>query len=282
MNILIADSGSTKTQWALVSADGGCVARTTGGINPVHTPVGEVEALLQSEFAAERGRVDAVRFYGAGCLPSTCGAMTGVLSRFFGTDDVTVESDLLGALRGVLGDRPGVGCILGTGSNSALYDGRQVVKHIPPLGYLLGDEGSGADLGRRLIGNLLKGLLPEELTAAFWQTYPLGYEEIIEAVYRKPGANRFLAQFAPFLCKYIDHPAARSIVDEAFVAFVERNLLAYDGIRQLPVSFTGSIAFYFETSLRRVLERYGLALGTVEQSPLPGLIQYHTNKIITP
>jgi N-acetylglucosamine kinase-like BadF-type ATPase len=278
MNMLIADSGSTKTQWALVSADGGSVARTTGGINPVHIPAGEVEVLLQSEFATERGRVDAVCFYGAGCLPSTCGAMTGVLSRFFGTDDVVVESDLLGALRGVLGDRPGVGCILGTGSNSALYDGRQVVKHIPPLGYLLGDEGSGADLGKRLIGNLLKGLLPEDLTAAFWQAYPLGYEEIIEAVYRRPGANRFLAQFAPFLCQHIDHPAAQTIVDGAFVAFVERNLLAYDGIRELPVSFTGSIAFYFEAPLRRVLERYGLTLGTVEQSPLPGLIRYHAKE----
>jgi N-acetylglucosamine kinase-like BadF-type ATPase len=274
MKILIADSGSTKTEWAL--ADGGGVQRlVTAGLNPVHRSAGEIETILQQEFTLSKDGIERIWFYGAGCIPSRCGTVAGVLRRVFGTENVAVESDLSGAARGMLGRRHGVVCILGTGSNSALYDGERIVRNVPPLGYVLGDEGSGADLGKRLIGNLLKGLLPARLAESFYREHPLEADGIIEAVYRAPGANRFLAGFAPFLSRHIDEPAARSIVEVAFSDFVARNLLLYNDIKNQPIAFTGSTAFYFERPLREVLHRYGLTIGRIERTPMNGLIPYH-------
>ena len=277
MKQLIADSGSTKTEWALV--DGNKMQTVfTAGINPVHMTAGEMESILTKEFTLPVTGIDSVWFYGAGCIPSKCVEVTGVLRRFFGTERIAVDTDLLGAAHSLFGHRPGVACILGTGSNSALYDGKQIEHNIPPLGYVLGDEGSGANLGKRLIGNLLKGFLPPDLTEAFYEAHRLEYAGIIESVYRKPGANRFLADFCPFLYAHIAHPAIRGIVEQAFSDFVERNLLPYNGVRELPISFTGSVAYYFAEPLRAVLAHYGLAAERIWQSPMEGLIQYHRHR----
>ena len=281
MKYVIADSGSTKTEWVLVGEEGTQTV-FTAGINPVHMTAGEIESILNREFTLSVAEVRVVWFYGAGCIPAACDDMGEIMRGFFRTDHVFVGSDLLGAAKGSLGDRPGVACILGTGSNSALYDGGQIVWNVPPLGYVLGDEGSGADLGKRLIGNLLKGLLPKEIEKAFYSEYPLDYTGIIGSVYRQSGANRFLAGFCPFLCKHLDHPAVRSLVERAFADFTERNLLAYEGIRELPVTFTGSVAHYFEEPLRDVLGRYGLTIGKIDRSPVPGLIRYHQMKMQQP
>jgi N-acetylglucosamine kinase-like BadF-type ATPase len=277
MKILIADSGSTKTEWALLEK-GGVRRIVTAGLNPVHRSAEEIEAVMRQGFTLDTDGIEALFFYGAGCIPSTCGAMGEVLRRVFATENVTVESDLSGAARGLLGRGAGVACILGTGSNSALYDGGRIVQNVPPLGYILGDEGSGADLGKRLIGSLLKGLLPGEITAAFFREYALDYSGIIEAIYRKPGAGRFLAGFSPFLSLHIDHPAVRAIVDAAFSGFVERNLLSYERIGTLPIACTGSVAFHFEKPLREVFENYDLSIGKIEKTPMDGLIRYHTQK----
>lgn len=272
--IVIADSGSTKTEWALVDGDR-VQTVVTAGINPVHMSAAEIRDRLAREWTPPAEAVEAVWFYGAGCIPSKCGEVAEVLRGFFGTPRVSVESDLTGAARGLLGDRAGVAAILGTGSNSALYDGFELTHNVPPLGYILGDEGSGANLGRRFVGDLLKGLLPQDVAEAFYREYSLDYVEMIETVYRKPGANRFLAGFCPFLCRHIGHPAVRAIVEQAFVDFTERNLLQYKGVRDLPVAFTGSVAHYFAEPLRDVLGRYGLAATKIERSPIPGLIEFH-------
>lgn len=274
MKTVIADSGSTRTEWVFAD-ENGVQTLSTAGINPVHMPAAEIESLLVKELHHPEEGVSAVYFYGAGCIPSRCGEVARVLRRFFGANEVAVESDLLGAARGLLGRSPGIACILGTGSNSGLYDGRAIVRNTRPLGYILGDEGSGADLGKRLLGNLLKGLLPDDLAEAFDKEYVLEYDEVIEKTYRQPGTNRFLAGFCPFLSQRIEHPAVRKIVEEAFSAFVERNLLAYEGVRELPVSFTGSVAFHFREPLRKVLADHGLTAGKIERSPMEGLIQYH-------
>ena len=277
MTMLIADGGSTKTEWALVEENNVRIL-VTEGINPVHMTAAEIETILCREFTLSAGKIDVVRFYGAGCIPAKCSDVSDVLRKVFGTEDVTVESDLLGAARGLLGDGAGVIGILGTGSNSALYDGSEMVHHVPPLGYILGDEGSGADLGKRLLGNILKGLMPEDVTEAFYKAYPLEYTAILDSVYRSPGTNRFLAGFCPFLSNHIDHPAVCAIVERAFSDFTERNLMQYAGIRELPVSFTGSVACYFEKPLRNVLKQYGLTAGKIERTPMPGLIGYHQGK----
>ncbi len=274
MAILIADGGSTRTEWALVE-QGHVQTFCTMGFNPVHQAMESIENALYQEFKDSKQGLDAIHFYGAGCISTVCDAMKQMLGRVFGTENVTVESDLLGAARGIFGRRAGVIGILGTGSNSALYDGERIVSHVPPLGYILGDEGSGADLGKRLISCLLKGLLPADVAEAFHEEYPMDDAAIIEAVYRKPGANRFLAGFSPFLARHIDRPAVRAIVEAAFSDFTERNLIQYNAIQGQPIAFVGSVALHFEESLRKVLMRYGLTISRIERSPLPGLIQYH-------
>ena len=277
MSILIADSGSTKTEWALVS-ESGVQRAVTAGLNPMHRTDEDIETILRQEFTLPTDGVEALWFYGAGCVPSACGTMAEALRRVIGTKNVAVESDLVGAARGLLDREAGVVCILGTGSNSALYDGERIVRNVPPLGYLLGDEGSGADLGKRLINSALKGLLPADLTEAFHRETASDTASIIEAVYRKPGAGRFLAGFSPFLHRHLDRPEIRAIVDATFSDFVDRNILSYSDIKNSPIAFTGSVAFYFERPLREVFSRYKLNISRVEQTPMNGLIQYHTQK----
>lgn len=288
---LIADSGSTKTKWAMAcdECENGNESVTkethesvtketpqsfvTSGLNPALQTPAEIEAILRRDLPSPPEGVTRVRFYGAGCLPDLCEGVADVLRRLFSTGDVTVGSDLLGAARGVLGTRAGVVAILGTGCNSALWDGKRIICNTPPLGYILGDEGSGADLGKRLISALLKNLLPDDLAEAFRRTHPLSYSEIIESVYRRPAANRFLASFAPFLHEHLAHPAARAIVEDSFSSFITRNLSQYD---TPAVSFVGSVAHHFEEPLRATAARHGLRVDTIVQSPMPGLIRYHS------
>ncbi|MCD8186034.1 MAG: ATPase [Rikenellaceae bacterium] len=272
--IVLADSGSSKTEWVFVDQG---VVRTvlTDGINPMHMPAAEIEKVLNAGLSPAAERTDAVYFYGSGCIPAQYSVLNGLLMRFFQTDRVVVESDLLGAARGLLAKKAGIICILGTGSNSAFYDGQQIVQNTPPLGYILGDEGSGSDLGKRFIGDLLKGLLPQELTELFYREYPLQYTEILESVYRKPGANRFLSRFSPFLQAQMHHPSIRTRIEQGFSEFIERNLLRYEPIRTLPVCCTGSVAYFFRPVLEEVLRRHGLCVGKIERTPMQGLIRYH-------
>lgn len=272
--ILLADSGSTKCEWLAV--DGGQVSRLrTRGINAVlHTPelVREALAELPPGIAPE-----AVYFYGAGCgeqFPQATEQLTGVLSDCFGTRCVEASSDLLGAARALFGSEEGIACILGTGSNSCWYDGRQVVRNVPPLGYVLGDEGSGSALGRALVNGIFKGHIP--LKEEFLEAYSLTYEQIICRVYREPYANRFLASFAPFIRENLTHPAVRAMAERVFGEFVERNLTHYPaGLR---VSFVGGVAAHFEELLTEVLQKYGLRAGTIVASPAEGLLRYHYGK----
>lgn len=272
--ILIADSGSTKTEWVLVGA-GAEQTCLTEGMNPVHLSADAMADMLRMQFTLPVEQVDVLYFYGAGCIPEKRPEMERMLRGLFRVETVEVESDLTGAARALCGRDRGVACILGTGSNSCLYDGQTIVKNIPPLGFILGDEGSGAAIGKKLVGDLFKGILPPELKEEFLQEYGLTYPEIIEAVYRRPMPGRFLAGFAPFVKKHLDRPEVEAIVTGAFSEFAERNLLQYDEAIELPVSFTGSIAAHFEPQLRRAMERYGLCVGVVASAPMAGLIEYH-------
>ncbi|MDR2563752.1 MAG: ATPase [Prevotellaceae bacterium] len=270
--ILIADSGSTKTEWIM----GDCRCRT-GGINPFYLSTNEIVSLLEREFTLEVERVSTVIFYGAGALPHKKQAIVEALRTVFGTDDVTVESDLLGAARALCGHSEGIACILGTGSNSCYYDGEKIVSNIPPLGFILGDEGSGAFLGRRLLADLLRGMLPGYIRDDFERQYNASKEDIQESVYRRPLPNRYLAGFTHFIAKHIQCSEISALVDEGFNAFVERNILLYPESKMLPIHFTGSIAYIFRSSLEKVLSRKGLQLGAVHQSPLAGLLEYHSD-----
>lgn len=273
---LIADSGSTKTQWCKVENGVHEVIRTSG-INPVYQSAQEILQMLEQEFPAGKAKAEAVYFYGAGCaFPEKNEQVRRALADFFSAPQVEIASDLLAAARSLFLRSAGIACILGTGSNSCCYDGNNIIRNIFPLGFILGDEGSGAVMGKRLLADILKGILPEKLRECFFKEHPFTYPEIIDRVYRQPLPNRFLASFTPFLKKHIASPEIEHIVSAAFEEFICRNLLQYPEARYLPVSFTGSIAYHFQEQLTPLLEKYGLSSGQICQTPLEGLITFHT------
>lgn len=271
---IIADSGSTKCEWIFVNSDGCRVVRTDGINAMLHTHEQICDVL---RMLPQGGTPSAIYFYGAGCgaqFPQATHELINILIAYFGTRNVEINSDLMAAARALLGRGKGIACILGTGSNSCLYDGVQIVQNIPPLGYILGDEGSGAVLGRKLIGDIFKGLSP--LRDVFLAESGLTYEQIIRCVYREPSANRFLAGFVPFIKRHIDNEGVHNMVMTAFSEFAERNLMCYpNGYK---VSFVGGVAANFRDELSEVMAKYDFEVGTIIQSPAEGLIKYHNGE----
>ncbi len=284
--LLIADSGSTKTDWCLCNQGAIVQNIQTQGINPYHQTEEAIEEVLLSEFlpqlTAQSSKLTAqssqlkVIFYGSGCANETaCNRIKEALFKVIGAEDVTVHSDLLGAARALCGHEEGIACVLGTGSNSCLYNGKEITANTPPLGYILGDEGSSAVLGRRLVGDCLKNQLPEAIRDEFLAEYQLTQEIILEKVYRQPLANRFLASLTPFLSKHREVPEVHKLLVESFTDFFVRNVKQYRH-PWLPIHFVGSIANAFSSEVKEAAESLGMELGTIMQSPMEGLIKYHS------
>ncbi len=271
--ILIADSGSTKTDWLLCNDGMLSVGFKTQGINPYMLSENEIANILQEELLCKSAFVQPqkVRFYGAGCRGEQCSMLKSVLRKLMPqATDVVVDSDLVGAAKALCGDADGIACIMGTGSNSCLYVGGKIVQNVSPLGYILGDEGSGAVLGKRLISDLLKSQLPEDIKKAFFNYYHLNLGDIIRRVYKEPFANRFLASFAPFLHQHKEHEAIRALLLDEFGRFFKRNIERYQR-NDLNVSFVGSVAYYFQNELKIVAQNYGYNIGKILKSPLDGM-----------
>lgn len=281
--ILIADAGATKTDWVLITETGEILGDvSTPGINAVTTPYSDIENIVY-KVSAELGKSPhMVFFYGAGCSTETnCGSIRGVLASRWPNATIEVASDLVGACRALLGHEAGIACILGTGSNSAVWNGEAITANTPPLGYILGDEGSGAALGKRLIADILKNLAPSEIREAFHIRFNLSQAEIIDKVYREPMPAKFLASFTPFISKNITHPYLNDLVEECFSIFFTRNLSKYQVPDNTPLTFTGSIAHYFRESLSIAAERCGYHITKIEETPIPGLIDYHKKMILS-
>lgn len=276
--ILIADSGSTKTEWC-IAREGVAVARiTTAGINPYFQTSDQIsEELNKALFPViKEYEITSVVFYGAGCAyPDKNRILEDIISSELKVP-VEVYSDLMGAARSLCGMLPGIACILGTGSNSCLYDGIEIVQHVSPLGYILGDEGSGAVLGKLLVGDCLKKRLPQPLIDKFMNQYELTPEIIMDRVYKQPFPNRFLAGLSRFLWENQGEQPIRNIVSGSFQSFFVRNVMSYKGMDNLPVHFTGSIAYYYQDILTEVATSLDLNMGIISQAPMDGLIQYHT------
>jgi len=275
--ILIADGGSTKTDWLLVSSSGRLEIRTRG-INPFLLSEEEIQGVFRAELLPRLPEMPRkVCFYGAGCRDAGLLSMRRALSVVLGIDESCCEahSDILGAARALCGRESGVACILGTGSNSCLYDGDGIVRNVSPLGYVLGDEGSGAVLGRRLLGDVLKRQLPEEICRKFFERYP-GMEpsEIIRRVYREPLPNRFLASFAPFLGENKQQPEIRKLIIDEFERFFHRNVAQYHR-PDLPVNFVGSVAFFLRVELQGVAANLGYRIGRILRTPIEALAAFH-------
>ncbi|WP_456088161.1 ATPase [Parabacteroides sp.] len=275
--ILIADGGSTKTDWSVVSGNRETERIRTRGINPFFQTEEEISAEIRDNLIPQIRQYDAIEavyFYGAGCaFPEKNEILRRSVMHYLPVS-VEVGSDLLAAARALCGHHPGIACILGTGSNSCLYDGKEIVRNISPLGFILGDEGSGAVLGKLLVGDVLKNQLPAALQKAFFAESGLTPAVIMEKVYKQPFPNRFLASLSPFLLRHMEEPAVYNLVGDSFRAFFARNVMQY-GCRDHPVHLVGSIAWYYQDILKEVAREFGLRLGTIVQSPVQGLIRYH-------
>ena len=278
--ILIADSGATKIDWCVLDGKEMVAQVFTCGMNAMLCTEEEMYTTIKNELMPHiKGlTITEVYYYGAGCLfENVCGNVRRAIKRNIPTaGSIEVVTDLLAAARALCGDKPGIACIIGTGSNSCYYDGTSIVENISPLGYILGDEGSGAVLGKMLVGDVLKHQIPKELGEKFMKQYNLTPQVIIESVYRKPGANSFLASLSPFLIENIEEPSIHRLVLNAFKAFFVRNVENYTGYKELPVGFVGSIAVYYKDVLREAASSLYINVGTIMKSPMAGLIKYHS------
>lgn len=276
--ILIADSGSTKTHWCLLTASGQASDFRTDGINPVFQSADDIRRCIADQLLPQMARLlwagtlTHIFFYGAGCTPEKKIHVADALRAVFPKAETEVQSDMLGAARGLLGHQPGAACILGTGSGSCAYNGETIDWCVPSLGFILGDEGSGAVLGKRLVGDILKNQLGDDLKEAFLNEQQTSMAEIIDRVYRQPLPNRYLASLSRFCAAHLDDERIQALVYDHFLSFVRRNIVQY---KTQEISFVGSIAYYYRPILEEALAAEGLRLGTVLLDPIPGLTDYH-------
>ncbi len=276
--ILIADSGSTKTNWRVCLPEDGFTVRTAG-INPFMQEDDSIRKMLLEELLPQLStvKIEAIYFYGAGCTLEKIPGMCRLLGELFPGVIVEVSSDMLGAARALCGRQPGVTCILGTGSNSCLYNGKEITQQISPLGFILGDEGSGAVLGKRLVGDLLKEQMEPGLKEAFLAEYGLTPAEIIQRVYREPYPNRFLASFTPFLRAHKGKECVRKLLLSCFDDFFRRNVLPYNRL-DLPVHLIGGLTVAFSEEIAAAAHSCGLNIGNILSDPMEGLIKFHSEE----
>ena len=303
--ILLADSGSTKVHWCLVTASGQCSDVFTDGINPLFQTTIAMQNSICNQLLPQiapllwAGTLTHVFFYGAGCTPEKKVFVQKALEAVFKKAEVHVESDMLGAARGLLGRSAGVACILGTGSGSCFYNGGSIEWAVPSLGYILGDEGSAAVLGKRLVGDLLKNQLGDDLKEAFFAEYDTSMADIIEKVYRQPFPNRFLAKLSKFCADHLDDKRIHDLVYDHFVQFIRRNLVQYfekndqcqmsndksqmsNDQSQMSngIGFVGSVAYYYKPILEEAMAAEGLPMGAVLRDPIEGLKEYHQDAVV--
>ena len=274
--IIVADSGSTKTEWITER-----LSVTTKGINPVRDSYEEILSIINTElmpllFSESQQNADEVteiHFYGAGCIEPFLQSVRRAIENTFTKAKVYVYSDLLGAVRALCGREEGIACILGTGSNSCLCKDGQIIQNISPLGYILGDEGSGAVLGRKMLAEMLKGEL-KELWNSFYEEYQLEVAEVINKVYRQPQANRFLASIVPFIKKNLHHITVKNLVVSEFTQFLKRNVIPYNRL-DLPVNFVGGVANNFKEEIANACKENGLKLGRIINRPAEEILRFH-------
>jgi N-acetylglucosamine kinase-like BadF-type ATPase len=278
--ILIADSGSTKTHWCLVEGDKVVKELYTLGINPFYQSTDDILSDLREKLipSLANEEITHLSFYGAGCaFEDKKDIVRNALSPLFVNASIDIESDLLGAARALFQNQKGIACILGTGSNSCYYDGVNISQNVSPLGYILGDEGSGAVLGKLLVADCLKNQLSTELKEKFFTQYGFTPAQILDKVYKQPFPNRFLAQFAPFLLDNLEEPAMFNIVFESFDAFLTRNVMQYQ-LEGMEVGFVGSIAHHFRDVLEIAAYERNVNITKIEQRPMEGLIQFEVGR----
>jgi glucosamine kinase len=284
MRILIADSGSTKCDWQLLDETGKEIGEFhTMGFNPYFHSADRVSEVMKGHPEVQRlsGEVTHVFFYGAGSSsPELCGIIQEGLQRTFASATVSVDHDLVGAAYSTFDGRAGITCIIGTGSNSCHFDGRDVREEVPALAYILGDEASGSWHGKRLLAAKLYHRLPEEVSEDFDKTYGFGKNDIVDKVYREKDPNVFLASFMTFIAKHKAQPLFQSWLKEGFEAFVDVHVKCFSDWKTQPVHFIGSVAYHFQEELRSVCAEQGVTVGAIIKKPIDGLAAYHLEHIL--
>lgn len=275
--ILIADSGGSKTDWRWIQEDGKIGQANTPGFNPYsHQPEDLKQSIREFLLPHLPGTISKIYFYGAGVSSAANTTIVkNVLKGFFANAYIEINWDLLAAARALCGHEPGIACILGTGSNSCQYDGRAIVNNIPNLGWILGDEGSGASLGKRLVIDFIRHEMPEKLATQFHARFSLEREQILAQVYQGERPSTFLGGFAKFIFQHIKEPYCYQLVYSGFEEFYKKNVLQYPGHESMKVHFTGSVAFYFSGLLRQVASDMGITVKNILESPIAGLTLYH-------
>jgi N-acetylmuramic acid 6-phosphate etherase len=275
--ILIADSGSTKTDWRLLRGKE-VHSMSTRGINPYHSSKKEIEEELKKlDLQGDERNIHEIYFYGSGVANQEMKDVihSSIQKRIGVHPYIQVQDDLTGVARALFMDKSGIACILGTGSNSGLYQDGKISDKVPPMGYSLGDEGGGADIGKRLVNALHKRNLSDKLREAIIAEEGLSMDQILENVYNQPHANRYLASLTKIAAKYIENQEIRDIISSAFKDFIDKNISKYSQYSSLEIGFAGSIAYYFKEILEEVMENYHLKIKKIMASPIEGLVTYH-------
>lgn len=278
--IIIADSGSSKTNWIISERGSDHVKLTSPGLNPNFSSASYISSIVEDNLLplVQKNEAPEVFFYGSGCSDrKLCNKIKTAIENILPGALIEVNTDLLGAARALLGRNKGVACILGTGSNSCLYDGYSIISNIPPLGFILGDEGSGSYLGKRLLSDYLKGIMPSEVSDIFGRQYKTDKDIVIKKVYRGEFPNKYIASFVVFLKENIANPYCCSLVEDAFKDFINRNVRFYEDYNKVDIAYTGSIAWHFKEILIGVMDSFGLRTGEIVKEPAERILEYHLN-----
>lgn len=275
--ILIADSGSTKTDWLLVHHTNNTII-TTSGINAYYMSSEMILGMLRKELQplVPSDRIDNIYFYGSGCSTETkCQKISSILSELFNKATIEVNHDMLAAARSLCNDKPGIACILGTGSNSCVYDGYKITRQMVSLGYFFGDEGSGTHMGKLLITDYLRGEMPSTLSEKLNTEFNLSLEFVLDNIYNQGPPNKFLASFAPFIQQNAKDVYMRQLIAKSFNEFLNVGIMKFTNYEELNVSFVGSIAFHFKDILMEVALAKGIRIDRIQKSVIEGLRDYH-------
>ena len=282
--ILIADSGSTKTSWCLLNNNKVVTCFETEGFNPYFTSTAYIIHSLDGSLPPDirRNEIAQVYFYGSGCFPDKAAVISNALKELFPRSVINVELDLLGTARALLGNSSGFAAILGTGTNTCLYDGQNITINIDSLGYILGDEGSGTHIGKRLLADYLHGYMPAQEAASFTQTYNITKEEVFNRVYAQPLPNRYCASFVPFLHAPTVSPAYRhKVLSASFGDFFDKLVTHYRSFSDHTFNCTGSVAYYFREELAAVAKGHGMKTGLILKEPMEGLVIFHAQHTLS-
>lgn len=279
--VVVADGGSTKTDWKIIEENGSVTGATSTGFNPNYTDAAEMESLIRQglQNVIPDKAYGTIYYYGAGCWDEgRASVVKTAFNRVFPNFEAKVSHDILAAALATCGNQPGIACILGTGSNSVLFDGEKILDNVTNLGFLLGDEGSGSQIGKKLVKSYFYREMPAELHPVIEKHCPSGRKEILDRIYEGPAPAAYLAAFAHQFSDYKEHPFVKGLIKSCFEEFVVRHVCKYANHESLPIHFVGSVAFHFKNILGEVLRKHGLKQGLILVKPIDNLLKYHLDR----